>query len=116
VPAEAFVDNHVAIAELARRRGAGMAVIGTVYRDDVTFPDEAGRLRGHRRALRRAMEARGIPYLEVPQLTDAGYPENRQLFGELIHPNAAGHRLFADALLAFLSERGLLKGLAVLRP
>jgi len=111
VPAEDFVDNHLAIAELARQRGAAVAVIGTVYRDDTTFPDEAGRLRGHRQALRRAMEARGIPYLEVPQLTEAGYPENRQFFGELIHPNAGGHRLFADALLAFLSERGLLKGL-----
>src|SRR5207247_3388924 len=111
VPADDFADNHLAIAELARRQGAAVVVIGAVYRDDVTSPDEAGRLRGHRQALRRAVEARGIPYLEIPELTEAGYPENRQFFGELIHPNAEGHRRFADAVLAFLSERGLLKGL-----
>jgi lysophospholipase L1-like esterase len=115
VPIEEYVQNQLAIVELARGSGAAAAVVGPVYRDEITFPDEAIRLRVHRNALRGAMEARGVPYLEIPLLTEASYPENRGLFGEVIHPNAAGHRLFADALLAFLSEQGLLDGLTASR-
>jgi lysophospholipase L1-like esterase len=112
VPADEFVDNHLAIVEMARRHGAAVAVIGPVYRDEITFPDEAVRLRLHRQALRRAMDSRGIPYLEIERLTEASYPENRKLFGELIHPNTAGHVVFAETLLAFLENRGLLSGLS----
>jgi lysophospholipase L1-like esterase len=111
VPVEEFVDNHVAMVELARRAGASVAVVGPVYRDEITFPDEVVRLRAHRQALRRAMEARGIPYLEIAPLTETSYPENRRLFGEVIHPNAAGQAVFADALADFLRARGLLEGL-----
>jgi phospholipase/lecithinase/hemolysin len=65
----------------------------------------------HRGALRRALAATDIPYLELPELTEGSYPANRQFFAEEIHPNARGHRLIADRLLAFLAARGLLGGL-----
>jgi lysophospholipase L1-like esterase len=108
VPREEFVENHRAMAELARRHGARPVVIGPVYRDRVEHPSEAVFIAAHRSALREAMRADGTPYLEVRALTEDGHPENRPLFFEHIHPSHKGHRLLAEALLAFLSEQGLL--------
>lgn len=113
VPREEYVSNMIAIVELARRHGASVAVIGPVYRDAVTFPEEAVRLADHRRALRAALGRLGIPYLEIPELTESHHPANDQLFGEVIHPNHLGHRLMAGAVLAFMNARGLLGGLTV---
>ena len=67
----------------------------------------------YRAALREAMRSRGVPYLEVAELTEAGWPANEKLFLEHIHPGHAGHRVLARALLAFLSAQGLLGGLAM---
>jgi lysophospholipase L1-like esterase len=113
VAPSAFVENHLRMAALARERGAAVAVVGPVFRDAVEHPDEAARMRQYRLVLREAMAAHGIPYLEVPELTEAGWPGNERLFLEHIHPNHAGHRELARALLSFLSARGLLRGLAV---
>jgi lysophospholipase L1-like esterase len=107
-----FVQNHLRMAALAREAGARVAVVGPVFRDAVEHPDEAARMREYRSALRAALQARGVPYLEVPELTESGWPGNRPLFLEHIHPNHAGHRVLARALLAFLSAQGLLGGLA----
>jgi hypothetical protein len=62
------------------------------------------------------MTAEGIPYLEIPILTEAGWPENEMLFGEAIHPSHLGHRVMARAILEFLSSRGLLAGMRVPPP
>jgi lysophospholipase L1-like esterase len=106
-----FVANHLAMHELATGVGAGFVGLGSVYRDALGNPEETARLAGHRAALREALSARGIPYLEVPELTEAGHPGNQALFGEPIHPNAEGHRLLAERLGAFLAQRKLLAGL-----
>jgi len=112
VPVLRFVENHVRMAALARECGAAVAVMGPVFRDPAEHPDEAERMRAYREALRGSMRAHGIPYLEVAELTETGWPANQPLFLEHIHPSHAGHRVLAHALLAFLSERGLLRGLA----
>ena len=66
-----------------------------------------------RNALRNAMHDAGIPYLEIPELTEQNYPENFMLFGELVHPNQRGHRLMEVRLLEFLARREMLWDLAV---
>jgi lysophospholipase L1-like esterase len=116
VSREEFVENHRAMVELARRHGARTVVIGPVYRDRAEYPSEAAFIAAHRSALRAAMEADGIPYLEVPALTEDGHPQNLPLFLEHIHPNQKGHRLLADALLARLAKEGLLGGLTAPAP
>jgi lysophospholipase L1-like esterase len=112
VPVEHYVDNFQQIAKLARDHGASVAVIGPVYRDSVTRPDEAPLMTSQRNALRNAMSEAGIPYLEIPELMEANYPENEPLFGEVIHPNHRGHQLMASRLLKFLVSEGMLWDLA----
>jgi lysophospholipase L1-like esterase len=111
VSREEFVENHRAMASLARRHGARVLVIGPVYRDRVEHPHEAVFIAGHRSALRTAMQADGVPYLELPELTEDAYPANLPLFLEHIHPNHKGHRVIAESLLAHLAGQGWLGGL-----
>jgi len=113
VDVAAFVANHRAMVDVARAAGARVVVIGPVYRDRVEYPPEGDLIAERRSALRAAMERDGVPYLEVPELTEDSWPGNEPLFLEHIHPNHKGHRLLAERLLAFLSEQGLLRGLAV---
>jgi lysophospholipase L1-like esterase len=113
VPREAFVANHLEMNRQATATGARFVAIAPVYRDPVSIPGEAPRIAGHRDALREALGTRGIPWLEIPELTEAAHPANAPLFGEVIHPNARGHRLLTDRLLGFLDERGLLGELRV---
>ena len=65
----------------------------------------------YRTALREACGAASVPYLELPRLVESAHPRNRHLFGELIHPNAIGHRIMARELLERLAQRGGLRGL-----
>jgi len=116
VSRDEFVENHLEMARLAREHGARALIVGPVYRDDSTAPDEAARLAAHRHALREAMTDAGIPYLEIDLLTEAGAPANYELFGELIHPNHRGHRLMANAVLESLASHGMLDGLVVPPP
>jgi len=100
---EEFAAHHLAMSRLSRAGGGRFLAIGTVYRDDTTFPEEAVRVAAHRRALRDAMLASEVPYLEIPELTESGHPGNAGFFGETIHPNARGHALMAEAILAHLA-------------
>lgn len=111
VTRDEFVANHLEMQRLTVESGARFAAIGTVFRDALGDPEETSRLAGHRAALREALGGRGIPYLEVAELTEAGHPANEILFGEAIHPNALGHRLLAGRLLVFLEREGLLGNL-----
>jgi len=108
VSREEYVRNHLAIADLCHAHEAQVLVIGPVYRDALTHPEEAARLAGHRHALAKGMRQAGVPYLEISALTEGAYPETMLLFGELIHPNAEGHRRIADAVLTALTRRGML--------
>lgn len=113
VPEGEFAANVIEAAQLARGRGARVLVVGTVYRDAVTNPPEAARIRGHRDLLRSAAQVHGVDYIDIPELTEANHPHSKKLFGELIHPNYEGHRVFADALLKHFAARGTLPGLNV---
>ncbi|MCA1630347.1 MAG: SGNH/GDSL hydrolase family protein [Acidobacteria bacterium] len=111
VPQDEFASNMIEIARLAAGRGARVVLLGTVYRDAATNPGEAARVKSHRDALRAAANSQGIPYLEIPELTEAA--NSQKLFGELIHPNHEGHRLMALSLLKFFAAYNTLKGLNV---
>lgn len=113
VDRDGYVANIRAMTEVARASGAAVVVLGPVYRDRVEYPPEGDWIAERRAALRASMEALGVPYLEVPELTEASWPANQPLFLEHIHPNQKGHRLLAERLLAFLDERRLLRDLRV---
>lgn len=112
VATDAFVANHRAMVEVVRQAGARAVVIGPVYRDRVEYPPEGDLIAARRDALRDAMRQDGVPYLEVPELTESAWPGNEPLFLEHIHPNHKGHRLLAQRLLTFLAEQGMLRDLA----
>lgn len=111
VSREDYVANLLAISKLAHEHGAQSVLIGTVYRDARSNPPEAKLVREYRDALREAAAANDTAYLQVDQLIETNYPANDRLFGETIHPNAAGHELMADALLKFLAARAMLDSL-----
>ena len=106
-----YVDNLLEITRLSQSRGAATLIIAPVYRDAVTNPPEAERIKGHRDALRTAAQQVGIPYLEIQELTETNHPATKPLFGELIHPNHEGHRLMATVLLKHFAAQDMLKGL-----
>jgi lysophospholipase L1-like esterase len=108
-----YVANLLAAQQLARRSGARTLVLGSVYRDPAVNPAESERMGAYRTALRHGCEAAGVPYLEFPLLTESAHSRNRYLFGELIHPNAVGHRIMARELLERLAREGSLPGMAL---
>jgi len=103
-----YLDNFLAIINLARSRRAGVIVLGAPYRDRVSNPPEAELMISYRAALRATMRSKQIPFLEIPELTEAAYPANEGFFGELIHPNHMGHRLIASELLKFMASNRML--------
>jgi lysophospholipase L1-like esterase len=103
-----YLDNFLAIINLARSRRAGVIVVGAPYRDRVTNPPEAELMINYRAALRATMQSKQIPFLEIPELTEAAYPANEGFFGELIHPNHMGHRLIASEMLKLMASNRVL--------
>ncbi len=103
------------MATICRQHHAWFGILLPVYRDPDTpgdypelkghlgEPAEAHRIASYRDALRVSADAENIPTLEIPELTERGWPGNAGLFGERIHPNAAGHRLMAERLAEFLT-------------
>jgi lysophospholipase L1-like esterase len=116
VSQDEYVANHLAIARLAREHGAAAVIIAPVYRDAHTAPEEALRVGSYRRALADAMRRADIPYLEIPSLIESNDPATRPFFGERIHPNQAGHRVVAEALIEFLAEHRLMRGVSLRVP
>lgn len=108
-----YVNNLLEIARLTREHDASPVIIGSVYRDREHDAKEANLIRHYRESLRAAAEEARVPYLEITELTEAGYPDNAKLFGEPIHPNHEGHRLMANALLRFFAANDMLKGINV---
>jgi lysophospholipase L1-like esterase len=104
VDADAYLANHRAMAELSRRHGARFVAIAPVLRDPEEFPDAAGRIGRYRAALRELARAEGWGWVELPELTEDGWPRNADLFGETIHPSAAGHRRLAAAVVPLLRQ------------
>jgi lysophospholipase L1-like esterase len=113
---EEYVAHFREMEAASRAHGAWFGILLPVYRDpntagidpehrdDPANPDEALRMAHYRAKLRDEASAGKIPVLEIAELTERSWPGNRALFGERIHPNAAGHRLMAERLATFLSE------------
>jgi lysophospholipase L1-like esterase len=111
VSREDYVANLLAISKLAHDRGAQAVVIGQVYQNAQSNPPEAKLVKEYRDALREAAAANGVNYFQIDQLTETNAPVNGRLFGETIHPNAAGHELMAIELLKFLADQKMLGSL-----
>ncbi len=108
VSAEDYLNNLIAMTELAEQHGARVLVVGPVYRDPVTVPPEAVRIGHYRSLLREAMRRLGVPYVQIDELTEASYPANKELFGEHIHPSSTGHQLMAERIAEALVANHLL--------
>ena len=113
---EEYVAHFLEMETVSRGHGAWFGILLPVYRDPNTAgidpdhrddpgdPAEGLRMTRYRSKLRDVALAKKVPVLEIAELTERSWPENKPLFGERIHPNAAGHRLIAERLAAFLSE------------
>ncbi|MEP6570364.1 MAG: SGNH/GDSL hydrolase family protein [Acidobacteriota bacterium] len=108
-----YAENMLAIDDLARQRGAATIVIAAPYRDRSSDPPEAERMLQYRQALGTTMRQRGVPFLELRELTEEAYPANEGWFGERIHPNHMGHRLIASELLKLLGSSHTLHDLNI---
>ncbi len=113
---EEYVAHFLEMNRMCAERNAWFGILLPVYRDPntpgidpsqpeaATDPAEGKRMKRYRSLLRAEAESKMIPALEIPELTESAWPASNALFGERIHPNAAGHRLMAERLLAFLAE------------
>jgi lysophospholipase L1-like esterase len=113
VSRQEYLNNMLAIVALAREHGSPAIVIAAPYRDHSAEAPEADRMLEYRAALGATMRERGVPFLEVRELTEEAYPANEGWFGERIHPNHMGHRLLASELLTLIAGKRLLGDLNV---
>lgn len=113
--AEEYVRNFETMRAAAQANGAWFGIILPVYRDPNTpgdypeakahpgDPAEGLRMIDYRDRLAKFAEEGKVPHLRINELTEGAWPGNAELFGERIHPNAAGHRLMAERLTEFLA-------------
>jgi lysophospholipase L1-like esterase len=113
VSQQEYLNNMIAIQSMARLRGASVIVIAAPYRDNGPNAPEADLMLQYRVALGTAMRQRGVPFVELRELTPEAYPSNEGWFGERIHPNHMGHRLIASELLKVISATHPLKDLKI---
>ena len=113
VSQQEYLNNMLAIQDLARQRGASVIVIAAPYRDNDPNAPEANLMLQYRVALGTTMRQRGVPFLELRELTPEAYPANEGWFGERIHPNHMGHRLMASELLKMISATHTLNELKI---
>jgi lysophospholipase L1-like esterase len=99
VSQQEYLNNMITIQELARQRGTSVIIIAAPYRDNDPNSPEANSMLQYRVALGTTMRQRGVPFVELRELTPEAYPSNEGWFGERIHPNHMGHRLIASELL-----------------
>ena len=111
-----FIKNILAINELAMKYGAKNIVIGTLLRDAISETEQSNRIAEYRAELAKVMSEKNIPYLEIEVLTEAGYPDNYGLFGELIHPNHLGHQIIAEEIIKLIREKNIFEGNSVNLP
>jgi lysophospholipase L1-like esterase len=108
-----YLENMLAIERLGQQHGSAVIVIAAPYRDYSREAPEADLMLQYRGALKSTMQQRGIPFLEVRELTEEAFPSNEGWFGERIHPNHMGHRLMASELLKLIGTKHLLADLSI---
>ena len=112
---EEYVAHFLEMNRVCAGRRAWFGILLPVYRDPntpgidpsqpdaATDPAEGARITRYRSKLSAEAGANKIPTVEIAELTEASWPMNKKLFGERIHPNAAGHALIAKRLTEFLA-------------
>jgi len=113
VPQDEYVANLLEIARLAQSHGAKPLIIGGIYRDSVENPGEAALMKQYRDALRTAVQANGVPFVEIQALAEKNFPGNANAYGEAVHPNGYGHFLMANELLDYFAAHETIKPLNV---
>lgn len=113
VSQQEYLDNMLAIVDLARQRRTATIIIAAPYRDHSSEAPEADLMLQYRVALGSTMRQRGVPFLEIRELTEDAYPANEGWFGERIHPNHMGHRLMASELVKLIASNRMLPDLDV---
>jgi lysophospholipase L1-like esterase len=113
VSQQEYLSNMTAIEQLARQRKARVVVIAAPYRDRSPEAPEADLMLPYRLSLGTTMQERGVPFLEIRELTEEASPANEGWFGERIHPNHMGHRLIASELLKLIDKNRLLPDLNI---
>jgi lysophospholipase L1-like esterase len=108
-----YLNNMMAMAQLASQKQSKAITIAAPYRDRTTNPPEAALMQRYRDSLRSVSNQNGIPFLEIRELTPDSSPENLGWFGELIHPNHMGHRLITSELLKLLAQSRALGDLVI---
>jgi lysophospholipase L1-like esterase len=113
---EEYVAHFLEMERICREHGAWFGILLPVYRDpntagidpehheDPADPEEGLRMTHYRAKLLDEALAKKIPALEIAELIERAWPGNKALFGERIHPNAAGHLIIAGRLATFLAE------------
>jgi lysophospholipase L1-like esterase len=109
-----YLENMLEISRLASQHGAKVIVMAAPYRDHSPEAPEGDLMLQYRIALGTTMRERGIPFLEIRELTEAAYPSNEGWFGERIHPNHMGHRLIASELLKMIDSKQMFADLKIL--
>jgi lysophospholipase L1-like esterase len=104
VSQQEYLDNMLAIVDLAGQRRTATIIIAAPYRDHSSEAPEADLMLQYRVALGSTMRQRGVPFLEIRELTEEAYPANEGWFGERIHPNHMGHRLIASELVKLIAS------------
>ncbi len=113
VSRDEYIKNILDIHSLAEENNAEVLVIGTVLRDTETDPFQSNLVVEYRKELAKLSQEKNLHYLEIEELTESNYPENNNLFGELIHPNFLGHQIMADEISKYIGERNILNSLII---
>jgi lysophospholipase L1-like esterase len=101
VSKEEYVRNFQLITQLAKKAGARVIWFAPMIQ---YITGETKDIPAYRQELRKAAQKNAVPFLNIPLFTEEKSSENKDLFGECIHPNDRGHYLLAQALLRFLLE------------
>lgn len=99
-PLEDYVTNFDLMRSECAKRGAEFVVINPFFQ---LLPENDPWLPGHRvtefrEALKAYVRAANVPFLDIPELTESTFPENKPLFIERVHPNDVGHAMVAQRL------------------
>lgn len=113
VSQQEYLDNMLAIVDLASQRQTATIIIAAPYRDHSSEAPEADLMLQYRVALGSTMRQRGVPFLEIRELTEEAYPANEGWFGERIHPNHMGHRLIASELVKLIASNRMFPDLNI---
>jgi lysophospholipase L1-like esterase len=113
VSQQEYLDNMLAIVDLAGQRRTATIIIAAPYRDHSSEAPEADLMLQYRVALGSTMRQRGVPFLEIRELTEEAYPANEGWFGERIHPNHMGHRLIASELVKLIASNRMFPDLNI---